>query len=197
MSTTYNPYRAPKSEFTEVQLESDDVELATIPHRILARVIDYCILGTIAVVVAMSLMLVALFVIGFNEENLEALDALIPTWSELYRLFTLNLFNPWVWGEIIITHLIFLAIQGVLLHRHGQTIGKKLLRLAIVDADTHKLVPLPRLFLLRYLIWDIPALFFTLIYWVIRTIDLCFGLREDRRTLHDMTANTIVIKVQH
>lgn len=197
MSITYNPYRAPKSEFTEVQLESDEVELATISHRIFARVIDYCILGTIASVVAIILMLVALFVVGFSEENLEALDALLPTWRELYRFFTLNLLNPWVWGEIIITHLVFLAVQGVLLHKYGQTIGKKLLKIAIVDADTHKLVPLPRLFVLRYLIWDIPALFVSVINWAIRITDLCFGLRENRRTLHDMTANTIVIKVQH
>lgn len=196
MSTTYNPYRAPKTEFTEAQLELVEVELATITQRICARVIDSLILTAIGVVVAVILLLVALILGGFSEENFEALDDLIQT-SNSVRFFTLNLFDPVIWISIIGTHVVFLAIHGVLLHKYGQTIGKRLLKIAMVDADTHEIVPLPRLFVLRYLIWDIPALFFTLINWAIRIIDLCFGLREDRRTLHDMTANTIVIKVQH
>ena len=69
------------------------------------------------------------------------------------------------------------------------------MKIAIVDADTHEVVPLPRLFVFRYLIWDFPVLFFDVMHWIIRITDLCFGLRKNRRTLHDLTANTIVIKV--
>lgn len=45
MSSTYNPYKAPKTEFSEAEFVSDEVELATIVERILARVIDYLILN--------------------------------------------------------------------------------------------------------------------------------------------------------
>lgn len=196
MSTTYNPYQAPQTELTEARLETDEVELDTIPQRIFARVIDNLILSTIAVVVAVVLLLVVFIFIGLSEENLDSLDDLLQT-SNSITFFTINLFNSVIWFGIIVTHVVFLAIHGVLLHKYGQTIGKRLLKIAMVDADTLEIVPLPRLFVLRYLIWDIPALFFTLINWAIRITDLCFGLREDRRTLHDMTANTIVIKVQH
>lgn len=110
-------------------------------------------------------------------------------------LIRLNLLDPTIWAGIIGIHFIFLALHGYLLHRYGQTIGKRLLKIAIVDADTCERVPLPRLFVFRYLIWDIPALSLDLINWAIRILDLCFALRQDRRTLHDMTANTIVIKV--
>ena len=57
MSTTYNPYQAPQTELTEARLETDEVELATIPQRIFARVIDNLILSTIAVVLAVVLLL--------------------------------------------------------------------------------------------------------------------------------------------
>ena len=192
MPTSYNPYQAPKTDFTEVQPAPDEVELATILQRILARVIDSLILGVAQFFIVVILILVVFFGGGFHEQNLENL---FSTRADDLALITFNLFDPIIWGSIIVTHALFLALHGVLLHRYGQTIGKRLLKIAMVDADTHEIVPLPRLFVLRYLIWDIPALFFNLINWIIRIIDLCFAFRENRRTLHDMTANTIVIKV--
>lgn len=132
---------------------------------------------------------------GFNEQILSDLEAWGVFFDNFEDPFSFNLFNPLMWGAIIVNQGVFLALQGVFLHKYGQTIGKRLLKIAMVDADTHKKVPLPQLFVLRYLIWDIPALTFSLVNWTIRIVDLCFGLRKNRRTLHDMTANTIVIKV--
>ena len=195
MPTTYNPYQAPKSDLTELHPAdpaADKIELATIVQRLCARVIDYVLL----VLVQISL-LVIIVVIGFlfGAFDLNFWEEVLSRVEEDPPLVSLNLLDPYFWSGVILTHVIFLVLHGVLLHRKGQTIGKMLLNIAIVDADTHEVVPLPRLFVMRYLIWDIPALFFSLINWAIRIIDLCFGLREDRRTLHDMTANTIVIKV--
>ena len=190
MSTTYNPYEAPKTDFPEELSESEGYELATIVERALARVIDFLLRSFVSVVLVVILLLGAFFAGVFHEEP--------PIWLEFEQdpnLFVLNLFNPILWISIVATHVIFLLLHGVLLHRYGQTIGKRLLKIAIVDADTYEKVPLPRLFVLRYVIWDIPALFIGLVNWIIRIVDLAFGLREDRRTLHDMTANTIVIKV--
>lgn len=199
MSKTFNPYAAPESLFTEVQSELDEIELATIGQRVLARIIDALILGFAQLVLAIIVIVVAFLVGALSLPQLEAIAG--GTFSvqveDDYSLFSLNLFDPILYIGIVITHGLFLALHGVLLHRFGQTIGKRILKIAMVDADTYEIVPLPRLFVLRYLIWDIPALFYPLVNWIIRIVDLAFGLREDRRTLHDMTANTIVIKVAH
>ena len=175
-----------------------EVELATLQQRILARVIDSLLLTVVTLVVVVVIVLcLMLFAFGagwINAENIENLISIIPDDSEV---FGFNLFDPTIWVGIIITHSMFLALQGVLLHRYGQTIGKRLLKIAMVDADTHEIVPLPRLFVYRYLVWDIPALFFTPINWIIRIVDLCFAFRNNRQTLHDMTANTIVIQADN
>lgn len=110
-------------------------------------------------------------------------------------LFALNMFNPHIWIEVLLYRGLFLALNGVLLHRNGQTIGKRLLKIAMVDADTYERVPLARLYALRYLIWSIPYLINSVLDVIIFIVDLSFGLRKDRRTLHDMTANTVVVKV--
>ena len=192
MSSTFNPYEAPKTEFTEGPFVPDEIELATIFQRILARVIDHLILNLVAVVIVLIFILVVFLSLG-SEEAINRLDEVMD--QDSLNVFKFNLLDPSVWGSIILIHVIFLVLHGFLLLRYGQTIGKRLLKIAIVDADTYEKVPLPRLFLLRYLIWDIPALFIGVVNWIIRIVDLAFGLKDDRRTLHDLTANTIVIKV--
>lgn len=192
MSTTYNPYKAPKTEITEAEFVPQEVELATIFERVLARVIDYLVFNLVVVVLVGIIL--SIYVIGFGIEEVgRRVDEMLE--ADDFSLIRLNLIDPSIWGAIILTHAIFLAIHGFLINRYGQTMGKRLLKIAIVDADTYEKVPLPRLFVFRYLIWSIPALSFDLINWTIRVLDLCFGLRQNRRTLHDMTANTIVIKV--
>ncbi|MXZ44103.1 MAG: RDD family protein [Gammaproteobacteria bacterium] len=198
MSKAYNPYQAPKAGLTEVKPDVP-VELASIVQRVLARVIDNLILSFVAFVIILFVAMIALILMlvfgGIDEDSFAELE----TWSGLIEQyqnpFDFKFFNLFILGSIIVNQGLFLAIQGVFLHRYGQTIGKRLLKIAMVDAETHEKVPLPQLFVLRYLIWDIPAFVYSPVNWIIRVVDLCFALRKNRRTLHDMTANTIVIKV--
>lgn len=194
MSTTFNPYQAPKTAITDGEPAFDEIELATVFERVLARVIDYLLNTVVAITLFVTAVIVMIFSGGVGAAFLEGV---LPDPANDPALLQFNLTNPFLWLSVVLTHAIFLALHGVLLHRYGQTIGKRLMKIAIVDAETHEVVPLPRLFVFRYLIWDFPALFFGLINWLIRIIDVCFGLRENRRTLHDMTANTVVIKVAH
>ncbi len=196
MSSTFNPYQAPKTDFPETKSDWEEYELATIMERVLARVIDALILGFLSAAVAIIVVLSLFFGGVLTDDQLEPILVWLQRNEDL-SLIAFNLFDPRIWISILLTHGLFLVLHGVLLHRYGQTIGKRLLKIAIVDADTYERVPLPRLFVFRYLIWDIPALFFSVVNWIIRLVDLAFGLREDRRTLHDMTANTVVIKVAH
>lgn len=86
---------------------------------------------------------------------------------------------------------VYLVVQLVMLHRHGQTLGKRLMGIRIVRSDGSR-AGLGRLFLLRGLvpglIGAIPMLgmFFAL-------IDALFIFADDRRCLHDRFADTIVV----
>ncbi len=192
MPPNFNPYQATKTAITEVKPVLEEIELASVPHRILARVVDFLLITAVAVAIVILIAFVLYYSGNIDADFLEFMASEI---EEDSSLFTLNLTNPWIWIGVATTHTMFLALHGALLHRYGQTIGKRIMKIAIVDADTHEVVPLPRLFVFRYLIWDFPLLFFEVMYWIIRILDLCFGLRKNRRTLHDLTANTIVIKV--
>lgn len=83
------------------------------------------------------------------------------------------------------------AWQLILLHRHGQTIGKRMLGIRIVRADGSRAGFL-RLLLLRYLapgvVGAIPYLGF-----VFAIMDALFIFGERRRCLHDLLADTIVV----
>lgn len=85
----------------------------------------------------------------------------------------------------------FVVVQLVMLHRSGQTVGKRLMGIRIVRADGSR-AGLRRIFLLRLLVPNLIAaipflgLFFAL-------IDSLFIFADDRRCLHDRFADTIVV----
>lgn len=83
-----------------------------------------------------------------------------------------------------------LAIHGWLLHRYGQTIGKRALGLRIVTTAMTK-PGLPRILLLRIL----PLSLLGLHQWVgmLSIVDPLFIFRRDRRCIHDHIAGTRVV----
>ncbi|MHB1057754.1 MAG: RDD family protein [Rhodanobacter sp.] len=85
------------------------------------------------------------------------------------------------------------VVNCVMLHRSGQTIGKRMLDIAVVRTDGSSIG------LLRYLFLRVaPFILIGMIPFVGRLISLVdplliFG--KDRRCLHDMVADTIVVDV--
>lgn len=85
----------------------------------------------------------------------------------------------------------FAVVQVVLLHRHGQTVGKRLVGVRIVRTDGSR-AGLGRILLLRSfvpgLIGAIPLVgpFFGL-------LDPLFIFGQEKRCLHDLIADTIVV----
>ena len=94
-------------------------------------------------------------------------------------------------GQLVLSWLIFLAINVYLLQTQGQTIGKKLLGLRIVRTNGER-ASLMRLVGLRYLpFWILPLIPY--LNWI-GVINVLMIFRESRKCLHDDVADTIVVK---
>jgi uncharacterized RDD family membrane protein YckC len=163
-----NPYAPPKATLALEEEVSGHNQLAGRWPRFCAAIVD----GAVATVYGIPVM----FLLGI--------------WGYITRsqqppMGLLIAANAWAF-------LCFVLVHGYLLHRNGQTIGKKLLGLRIANLDGS--VPdLARLLLLRYL----PVSLITLIPVTgnyLSIIDVLFIFQASRRCLHDMIAGTIVVE---
>lgn len=88
--------------------------------------------------------------------------------------------------------LLFALVNGYLLMTRGQTVGKMLLGMRITRRDGSAASP-SRLIGLRYGVgWLLSALPFVGMFYAL--IDCLFIFRADRRCVHDLIADTIVVK---
>jgi uncharacterized RDD family membrane protein YckC len=163
-----NPYAPPKAALVLEKESSVHVQLAGRWTRFCAAVVD----GAVGIVYGIPVMF------------------LLDIWGYITRsqqppmglMIAANAF----------TFLCFVLIHGYLLHRNGQTIGKKLLGIRIANLDG-SIPDLARLLLLRYL----PVSLITLIPATgnyLSIIDVLFIFQASRRCLHDMIAGTIVVE---
>jgi uncharacterized RDD family membrane protein YckC len=132
--------------------------------------------------------------------------ALIDGLLLLGLMWVLSKVTPWTpfkmpdTGEVLSTKLVnamlgallFMTVNGYLLLRHGQTIGKKIVGLRIVRPNGEPVSP-GRLLGGRYLVgWALSAVPVVGQAWGL--IDALFIFRESRRCLHDSIADTIVVR---
>jgi uncharacterized RDD family membrane protein YckC len=108
--------------------------------------------------------------------------------------------NPWAapggWEAIalngLLAFVLFAAIHGYTLATSGQTLGKKVVGIRIARRDGSP-ASLGRLVGLRYgvgyLLGLIPS-----IGWIYGFVDSLMIFRDSRRCLHDVIADTIVLK---
>ena len=95
------------------------------------------------------------------------------------------------WQAMLIYLAIMLLVQAILIAKSGQSLGKKLTKIQIVDAENGDKVSLMRGFTLRSGVF----ILFNLLFMPFSTIiDYVFALGEKRQTLHDKLAKTKVIK---
>ncbi|MDR1965935.1 MAG: RDD family protein [Synergistaceae bacterium] len=152
------------------------VELATRWQRFLAVFLDFLLAGAIwAVATIIAAVVFGLYIID---------PYAIKTGDVAALLFVSALF---------VLPTIFYSIYNIyLLHKNSQTLGKKIMNIKIANPDGSR-TPTWKILILRgfvpSLIGCIPIvgqLFFI--------ADICCLFRDDRRTLHDMLAGTIVIR---
>ena len=102
---------------------------------------------------------------------------------------------PFIFGGFALMFvgvLVVLGIQIYLMANSSQSIGKYLLKMQVIDFNTHQRSSFVQICLLRsvigvFLLSQVP--FYGL-------IDACFIFREDYRCLHDLIGNSIVIDIE-
>jgi uncharacterized RDD family membrane protein YckC len=119
----------------------------------------------------------------------------------------------------LFSFFIVVSIQGYLLINTGQSIGKRLMKIRIVDAVTLNVPSIGKVFLIRYiLVWQIPNLlslfliqeddlilnsssdfsspenFISLVAFLVLAQSLLI-FKSDRRCGHDLISGTIVEKI--
>jgi len=131
----------------------------------------------------------------FNALNVQFMDAVFgtaanPVLAQELQTKMIEMFSQQAWIAMGAYIFIMLAVQAFLIAKTGQSIGKKLTKIKIVDAETGEKTSLMRAFTLRSVLF----IFLNFVFLFIAIIDLAFGLGAKRQTLHDRIAKTKVIK---
>jgi uncharacterized RDD family membrane protein YckC len=94
-------------------------------------------------------------------------------------------------GQTLLAALLYLAVNGLLLVRHGQTVGKRLCRIRIAKPDGS--VPsLLDSFVKRHLLFSLVRLV-PFVGSLVILADVLLIFRESRKCLHDDLAGTVVV----
>ena len=161
-----NPYQSPESEI-EVAV-SEDVELASLSSRFWGSIVDG--------VLGMALMFCIYFISGTWRRIMEADEIHI---SEIAFVSVFGLLG-------------FAVMHGYTLATRGQTLGKVLLKTQIVSVKDNSILPLWRIFALRYLPLSAVSLV-PVVGNIFALVNILFIFRADRRCVHDHIAGTKVV----
>ncbi|MEI1743468.1 RDD family protein [Acinetobacter baumannii] len=183
-NTSYN------ETIQHIRVETKTHELASISSRALAKIIDLLLWLPIAAIPSFFFNEAQYKQLFELQKQMQSAEVASTKAAELQQqLFTLIPIEAW--HTMLLYVVIMLAIQAFLLTKFGQSIGKKIVGIRIVDAETNGKVNLTRIFLLRSVVFIILNLLFMPISTI---IDYAFALGQKRQALHDKIARTKVIK---
>lgn len=157
-------------------------DLASISNRILAVVIDFLLL--------LACYLPFISGLDYNFDKITATAGDVDKMTQLAQSVPEHLST--------MTSLMFLAlfaIQLMLLLKRGQTIGKLVTGIRIVDIETKKLASITNVILLRSLVTS-TLYILPMVGPIIMIADfVVMVINKQHRSLHDKLAKTIVVKV--
>jgi uncharacterized RDD family membrane protein YckC len=165
--STSNPYAPPKGAVRDLQREGQ--ELAGRLVRLLANILD----GIIAALMIYVPALIVMAATGRLEQPSGEFDA-----GSLTLPIALGVIGAIAWAWITI----------LLVARYGQTMGKRLLEIRVVRSDGSQ-ASLGRIFWLRNVVNGLLG-----IIPLYALIDVLFIFGQRRQCIHDLIADTIVIK---
>ena len=155
-----------ENEMTPME-ESPDAGLAGRGARLGAYLIDWILVGAVAGVIG--------YTAGLMERFMRQ-DTTATLWLAAIGL------------------VVYGVINGRLLATRGQTVGKKLVGVRIVDASTRQIVAVWKSFGLRLAVIQAIAAV-PLVGALFGLLDVLFIFGERRRCLHDLLAGTVVVEV--
>jgi len=162
-----NRYEPPKAEVADL-VATNEGELASRGARFGGAIID----GLMGIAVIFPLM----FATGVFQAAMNGVPMALPM---QLGIATLGL-------------VLYLVFHGYLLHTSGQTVGKRLVGTRIVSIDDNSILPLWKVFAMRYLpisvVAQIPG-----VGPLLSLVDSVFVFRGDKRCVHDLIAGTKVI----
>jgi uncharacterized RDD family membrane protein YckC len=165
-----NPYAAPAARVEDFQQEQ--LVLADRVIRLVAKIVDGLIMGAVGVVVVLAA--VGLPELSGNTETRGIITGV----------------------AVLIGVGAFVAVgvyNLILLHRHGQTIAKRMFGIRIVRSDGSP-CDLLRIIFARWLPVTLISMI-PLIGGIMSLVDPLMIFRDDQRCLHDLIADTIVVKI--
>lgn len=154
--------------------------LASLSNRFFAALIDGFVIA--------SVMMVFLLVTGMADAIVE-FSELSHEEREGHELTSIG----FAFKMLALQAAAFIALNLTLLQKYGQTIGKRVMKIAMVDVDG-RVPPLHVLLVYRYFSQVVMGLV-PLIGGMLRLLDVLLIFRSDRRCLHDFIAKTYVIDV--
>ena len=182
-------YHNPSIQQVSVQKKIEQQELASYGARFLAKVIDLLLWLPATFIPTFFLnqpQIDQLAVLQEKMRNASSSDQALLLQQELIQVIPVE-----AWQFMGAYIVIMLVVQAILLGRSGQSIGKKVAKIRIVDAENGAKVNLMRAFTLRSMIFIILNIIFMPF---ITIVDYAFGLSKTRQTLHDKLAKTKVVK---
>ena len=190
--TPANPYAIPTSDLSKKAVQSNETEMASRGERLLAYVLDLTFLLIILTLAATIFLIILLRSTGNPDVIMELINQQA---FQSFSLVRINLLDKWIYIQIITPILVYFLVNGYLLQARGQTIGKALMNIAIIDIKTGEVPSLSRIFLRRFVLFNIPGIINNLMSIVVYFADALSIFRDDKRMLHDLLAGTIVVRV--
>lgn len=161
-------YKAPQSNLVEEQQK--ELVLATKLSRLAAAVLDNIILALILI----------------------PLVYFFGGWELLQQGEETSLqFDLMITGAVL---LAFVLINGNLLATNGQTVGKKVLGIKIVDLNGH--LPSVKSHLLPRYAFYLLVDFIPIIGGLLSLVNVLYIFGQERRCMHDLLAGTRVVKCE-
>ena len=182
---TENPYASSATPLRQEAPLPPEIVLASRFKRFTARIVDAIVEGIFFWICEL------LFPVMRDAQN-RVIENSLPDIENMEFDFWTDIVLPSFTAESVAFWLIAIGItfvcQAYLLARYGQTIGKRMLKIRIVKQDSFRTPTLTRSFGIRecgmYLLHWVPFLPLIDVLWI-------FG--EQRKCLHDLWSDTIVI----
>ena len=182
-----------QDEIKKIDLKKESsktIVAASVGKRISAKIID------LALLILPQIIVTLLFLP--TEAIQQSTDFSIENQIHLAELLKESM-PTWVPLTLLAYTLILLFVQNLLITKSGQSIGKKIFKLQIVDIESNQLPGQLRGFFIRSFLFLVVSQFISIlpILAIVFIVDIVFFFSKGNSSLHDRLAKTKVIDISN